>query len=207
MKGALFMATKGERTREKILRSAIQVFNRQGFGTTTISDLLDATGTTKGNLYFHFASKEELGLEVFRRASESFARFLDESLRDENPGAGLDNFFRHALKKHQGNGFVGGCLFGNTALEASDTDPELTALVSDVFAGWIGRLKDAIALAQSAGQIRQDLPAGDLAELVVATIEGGIMQARMKKDEGPLSRTLDTLRVLLGLKTSPEQHH
>jgi TetR/AcrR family transcriptional repressor of nem operon len=199
------MASKGEQTREKILAQATQVFNRQGFRSTTINDLLNAAGTTKGNLYFHFASKEELGLEVFRRESESFSRFLDESLRDENPGAGLDNFFRHALKKHKGNGFVGGCLFGNTALEASDTEPELTALVSDVFADWIGRLKDAIALAQSAGQVRQDLPAGDLAELVVAAIEGGIMQARMKKDEGSLSRTLDTLRVLLGLKTSTPQ--
>jgi TetR/AcrR family transcriptional repressor of nem operon len=205
MEGALFMATKGEQTRERLLQMATRVFNRQGFGTTTITDLLDATGTTKGNLYFHFASKEEIGREVLRRESESFSRFLDESLRDENPGVALDNFFRDSLKKHDGTGFVGGCLFGNTALEASDTEPEMTALVSDVFADWIGRLKDTIALAQSAGQIRQDLPAGDLAELVVATIEGGIMQARMKKDEGPLSRALNTLRVLLGLKTSIKQ--
>ena len=52
------------------------------------------------------------------------------------------------------------------------------------------------------GQVRQDLPADHLAELVVAAIEGGIMQTRLRKDEGPLARALKTLRVLLELKTS-----
>lgn len=57
-----------------------------------------------------------------------------------------------------------------------------------------------IAEAQQAGQVRRDLPARDLAELVVATVAGGIMQARLqKKNEGPMSRALDTLRVRLDL--------
>jgi hypothetical protein len=44
------------------------------------------------------------------------------------------------------------------------------------------------------------LPASALAELVVGTIEGGIMQSRLKKEEGPLNRAFDSLRVLLELK-------
>ena len=115
------MATKGEQTRERILQEAQKVFNRQGFRSTTITDLLEATGTTKGNLYFHFTGKEDVGLEVLKREKLAFAQFLDEALSDQNPGAALDQFFHAAFAKHFQTGFVGGCLFGNTALEVSDT--------------------------------------------------------------------------------------
>lgn len=196
------MATKGEQTRERILQEAQKVFNRQGFRATTITNLLEATGTTKGNLYFHFAGKEEVGLEVLKREKLAFAQFLDEALSDQNPGAALDQFFRAAFSKHLQAGFVGGCLFGNTALEASDTSPDFSNLVGEVFTDWNDKLKNKIAAAQKIGQVRQDLPADHLAELVVATIEGGIMQARLQKDEGPLARVLNTLRVLLELRTS-----
>jgi len=194
------MATKGEQSKEKILTQATRVFNRQGFRTTTINDLLKATGTTKGNLYFHFSGKEEVGLEVLRREKEAFLKFLDASLIGDTPGAGLDNFFRSAYEKHHSRDFVGGCPFGNTALEASDTAPIFAELVAGVFVEWIGKIQNKIAEAQEAGQVRRDLPAQHLAELVVATVEGGIMQARLQKAEGPLSRALDTLRTLLALK-------
>jgi TetR/AcrR family transcriptional repressor of nem operon len=194
------MPTKGEMTRGKILDEATQVFHRKGFLTTTINDLLDATGITKGNLYFHFASKEDVGLEVLRRAQSAFRGFLDDALQGETPGAKLDNFFSHAMERNRSKGFVGGCLFGNTALEASDNAPPFAELVSEVFAEWIAKLQETIQAAQASGQVRQDLPASALAELVVGTIEGGIMQSRLKKEEGPLKRAFDSLRVLLELK-------
>lgn len=194
------MASKGEQTREKILAQATRVFNRQGFRSTTINDLLEATGTTKGNLYFHFSGKDEVGLEVLKREKAAFMPFLDAALSGDTPGAGLDNFLRCALLKHRRSGFVGGCLFGNTALEASDTAPAFAELVDGVFDEWIGKIQSKIAEAQQVGQVRRDLPARDLAELVVATVEGGIMQARLQKAEGPMSRTLETLRALLDLK-------
>ncbi|MBW6511730.1 MAG: TetR family transcriptional regulator C-terminal domain-containing protein [Desulfuromonadaceae bacterium] len=195
------MATKGEITRTKILDEAAQVFQRKGFLTTTINDLLDATGITKGNLYFHFASKEEVGLEVLRQAQAAFRLFLDDALHGDTPGARLDNFFRHALERNRSKGFVGGCLFGNTALETCDNAPPFAALVSEVFAEWIGKLEETIRAAQASGELRQDLPADQLAELVVETIEGGIMQSRLKKEGAPLKRALDSLRVLLELKS------
>lgn len=194
------MTSKGEKSREKILTEATPLFHRQGFRMTTVNELLKATGTTKGNLYFHFSGKEEVSLEVLKRETAAFMDFLDNALSGETPGAALDNFFRSALLKHRQSGFVGGCLFGNTALEASDTAPVFAELVSEVFHAWIGKVQTKITEAQLAGQVRRDLPSPDLAELVVATIEGGIMQARLQKEEGPMHRTLDTLRTLLDLK-------
>jgi len=195
------MLKKGEQTRERILTEATEVFNRQGIAATTINDLLKATETTKGNLYFHFSSKEEVGLEVLHRAQIAFKDFLENALQGDTPGTQLDQFFCQVLEKNRCRGFIGGCLFGNTALEASDTAPQFANLVSEVFSEWIEKLNTTITAAQTAGQVRHDLPARDLAELVVVAIEGGIMQARLQKAEGPLARALNSLRVLLELKS------
>lgn len=194
------MASKGELTREKILADATRVFHRKGFLTTTVNDLLGASGVTKGNLYFHFASKEAVGLEVLSRASKGFRQFLADALQGETPGARLERFFCQALDRNCRKGFVGGCLFGNTALETSDTAPMFAEPVSEVFVEWIDTLRTTIEAAQAGRQVRQDLPAAQLAELIVAAIEGGIMQSRLTKDPGPLTRTFESLRVLLDLK-------
>jgi len=199
------MATKGEMTKQKIIDDATRVFQRKGFGASSISDLLDATGVTKGNLYFHFPGKEAVGIAVLQQEAERFMRFLDEALVGETPAACLDNFFTMALCKHQKSGFVGGCLFGNTALEASDTFPVYAQIVSDVFDQWIDKLQGKVSDAQSLGLIRDDLPATNLAQMIVATIEGGIMQSRLQKSADPMSRCLDTLRTVLGLQL-PTSH-
>ncbi len=194
------MATKGEQTREKILVEARQIFKRKGFGATTINDLLEAAGITKGNLYFHFSDKEAIGLEVLRREQQLFYHFLDQAFSEKSAAAGLGNFFHKALEKQRHQGFVGGCLFGNTALESSDTAPLFAALVQEVFTEWIRIFTQKIASAQTARQIRTDLPADELAELVVVTIEGGIMLSRLQKSADPLKRSLETLRRVLELE-------
>lgn len=51
------MQTKGELTREKIIREARQIVNRKGLMDTSISDIISATGLKKGSLYFHFSGK------------------------------------------------------------------------------------------------------------------------------------------------------
>ncbi|WP_309053836.1 TetR family transcriptional regulator, partial [Streptomyces sp.] len=52
------------RTRRLLLESAASVFAERGYERTTIGEILTRAGVTKGALYFHFASKEELALGV-----------------------------------------------------------------------------------------------------------------------------------------------
>ena len=197
------MSTKGDLTRSKILANASQVFQRKGILATTVTDLLNATGTTKGNLYFHFSSKEDIGLEVLQKAHAAFNSFLDEALTGPTPGAALEHFFAAVLERNLAKGANGGCIFGNTALEAADTAPRFARLVQHVFNDWISRLESTVAAAQQRGQIRRDLPPVEFAELIVETIEGAIMQARLQQETGPLARALNALRVVLELDSIP----
>jgi TetR/AcrR family transcriptional repressor of nem operon len=194
------MKTKGEATREKILEAARELFNTKGFNATTINDLVTATGMQKGSLYFHFAGKDDIAREVLSEATTEFMDFLGKALGGNDPGASIDTFFRSALDKHLATGFVGGCIFGNTALEMSDSDPIFAGDIEKVFDEWIRRVAVAVSGAQKNGQIRTDIHSDALAKHIIATIEGGIMMSRLKKDERPMRECLETLRITLDLR-------
>ncbi len=194
------MAAKGDVTREKILNETICLYNQQGIESTSINDIIDVMGLTKGSLYFHFHSKDDLTHAVLTKAKTDFAGFLESALTGKTPGEKLDNFFKRAVEKHKKAGFVGGCLWGNVALETSDKDKGIAKVVSDAFDDWIGKIRITVKAAQNTGQIRNDLSADMLARHIVMTIEGGIMLARLKKSEKHLKDCLASLRKLIALK-------
>ncbi len=54
-------------TRDTILRVAGELFARKGYRETTVTEIAEAAGATKGALFHHFASKEELFIEIWRK--------------------------------------------------------------------------------------------------------------------------------------------
>ncbi|KAF0218627.1 MAG: TetR family transcriptional [Geobacteraceae bacterium] len=195
------MTGKGEITRRKILEIATEIVNRKGFGATTIQDIISATGMQKGGIYFHFPDKDALGLAILEKAREDFMLFLATALSGDSPGACLENFFRQAVEKHLAAGFIGGCIFGNTAIEFSDTDSRFAAVIERVFDDWIEMIRRTVSAAQDAGEVRTDIPAKELALHIVAAIEGGIMLSRLKKSEESMKKCLYTVRMFLQMQT------
>jgi TetR/AcrR family transcriptional repressor of nem operon len=193
------MSTKGEITKERLICEAARVIREKGFTGTSVNDLMRATGVKKGSLYFHFQSKDDLGLAVLQRSRDKFMEFFESALTGGTPGRCLSNFFDAVVSHHRKSEFVGGCIFGNTALEMGDGDERFAKFVARVFSDMAGRLEEFIAAAQEAGEVRGDLPAATLAEHIVMTLEGGIMIARLKKDERPLVSCFDTLKLFLDL--------
>jgi len=188
---------EGGATRERLLDEATKLANERGFRATSLNDLLTAAGVKKGSLYYHFPGKDDLGLAVLERAKARFLATLDEVLTAPAPAEGLGQFLAFVLEKHRSKRFVGGCLFGNTALEMSDANGRYADCVGELFRQWTGRVAEVIRAGQEAGQFRADVPAENLAQMVVSTVEGGIMMSRLQKDEGPLKACLDGLKTFL----------
>lgn len=180
-------------TKQRVLSEASRLIQRKGFGDTSVNEVLAAAGITKGSLYFHFPAKEDLGWAVLEQARVEFLEFLHSSLTGSTPWAKLTSFFAAALAAHRTAGFVGGCLWGNTALEMSDKNPRYATEVAAVFGQWTALLEDVIRDGQLVGEIRTDLTAHDLALFVVSSIEGGIMLSRLNKSDEPLRTCIDGL--------------
>ncbi len=193
------MKEKGIRTKERVLAGATEIFHRQGFSGTSIHDLIRETGVKKGNLYHYFSSKEEMGLEVLTRARDDFFVFLDKSLQGDRPSAQLANHFKTIVRYHEGRNLVGGCIFGNTALEMSDRNETYRAVIHGVFEEWRRRIREVLESAVRSGEARKDLDPESMARHVVATVEGGILLARASRNPEDLKACLAVLAGLLGI--------
>ena len=56
--------TRSERSRKHILDAALKLFSHHGYGATSVSDIAEEAGLSKGNLYHHFPDKETIFREL-----------------------------------------------------------------------------------------------------------------------------------------------
>jgi TetR/AcrR family transcriptional repressor of nem operon len=191
---------RGRRTRERILEQAAGLIRTQGFGGTSVGDILAATRVPKGCFYHHFESKEALGHEILGRwVDELEGRLLDYLTRGDGPppleriAAALDGF----LTEQEQSGCRGGSAFGNLATELSDASETFRATLSAAFR----RLSDAFAMllmkARARGELVAEAEPAALADFLVAAIEGGILLGRVHRDPSVLASVLRTAEAHL----------
>ncbi len=73
-------------TREKILNAAEDVFSEKGYHDSLMDDIVVASDTSKGGLYFHFPSKETLFMALLDRLAESLLKDVEKEI-EKNKGA------------------------------------------------------------------------------------------------------------------------
>ena len=190
---------KGQATRERILCAAMELINRKSFHHTSIRDILAASDVGKGDLYFHFASKEELGLALVAKAKEDYLAYLEASLKSRSPLGQVGDIFLAVYRLHRHRRFMGGCIFGNIALEMSDDNPRFAAAIREVFHEWIGLLSRLLAQARTEGELDAAIQPEAIARHIVASLEGAIMMARLTKQEDEILNCIQAFENMLGI--------
>ncbi|QHL87165.1 TetR family transcriptional regulator [Nibribacter ruber] len=188
------LTPKAEQTRQHIIEQAAVLFNQKGFAGTSYQDLIEATGVTKGCLYGHFASKEELAVEAFEYAAQIIIDRLGEAMAPHDLASNrlraLLDFYRTYLSHPI---LAGGCPVLNTVVEADDNQPALHARVVVVLNRLHKGVYKLIELGQAQGVFASAANAQHIATFVVATVEGGILLGKAYNDSGPLQTVLQQL--------------
>ncbi|NLH99845.1 MAG: TetR/AcrR family transcriptional regulator [Chthonomonadales bacterium] len=170
--------------RDRILQTAGEMLYRQGYNSTSVDDIAAAAGVSKSNFYYHFPSKEDLGLAVLSIRREKLERLLVDTLRDTSRGP-LSRLagFLSALLDHQEDELERrGCPFGNLVAEMTEHSERMRCFLHGVFQDMIGDIAAVIAEGQSVGQIRDDLDAQAVARLLVQTIQGMHLIVKCDRD-------------------------
>lgn len=184
-------------SRQKILRESAKLIHIKGFNNTSIQDIVDAASVTKSNFYYHFKSKEELGFAVLAKRMRQFNDFIVESALGESELSALariDNFLDKILWLASRPEGELGCPFGNLAQEMSAIHEPLRQSLSDFFRTWTERLEECIEEGKRAGELRADAPSRQLAEFVVAQIQGAFLLRKTHKDVRIIEDNLAMLR-------------
>ncbi len=189
--------SKGDITRERIIRTALELVHTNGFNRTSLSAIMAAAGVQKGNLYFHFDSKEALGLAVIETARDNYFTYLKRHIRHPDPLEKIKELMDAVFTLHCRRNFVGGCIFGNIALEMGDLNPAFAGRIIAIFQELKQMLAEYIQAAQRNGTIRSEPTADRLAGHVLAAMEGSIMMAKLNKSEAELQNCLQMVQYLL----------
>jgi TetR/AcrR family transcriptional repressor of nem operon len=181
--------SKGEQTRRRIVERAAGVFNTHGYAGTSMGELTRATGLEKGGIYNHFPSKEALATAAFDYAVELIGRQFAEAMAAEERAAGKLLAVVRVFEAHvRAPRLPGGCPVLNTAVETDDSDSPLRERARAAMTGWhrmIGRaVKDGLAR----GELRADISPREVATVMIAALEGGLMLSKLYDDPTYLER-------------------
>ncbi|HKE33332.1 MAG TPA: TetR/AcrR family transcriptional regulator, partial [Candidatus Angelobacter sp.] len=113
-----------ERTRERLLRAGFQEVYRTGFQSASIDTILAATNVTKGALYHHFDSKEDLGHAIVEEIVAKLPQdnWLRPLERGKNPIDALIGIVQATSVRPED--VKGGCRLVNWAQEMSPLDEQ-----------------------------------------------------------------------------------
>jgi TetR/AcrR family transcriptional regulator, transcriptional repressor for nem operon len=186
--------SKGEQTREMILERAAPVFNQMGYGGTALSDIMAATGLEKGGIYNHFQNKEQLAIESFDWAIRQVGRAMLNVIRGRQPGleqlAALVSYFSSYYLSPP---VPGGCPIMNTSVDSDDGNPVLREHARQGMNQLRRLVQSLIVKGIEQGSIRPDISAENLADLLVASLEGGLMLSKLYNDPAHINRMVSHL--------------
>lgn len=167
------------------MAEAASLFNQRGFEGSSMSDLMAATGLEKGGIYRHFSSKEELAAEAFdyawRSAFETRMRDLEQV---PNSIEKLKRYIANFIERR--SSVPGGCPVLNTAIEADDGNPLLRERARAAWREWRDYLAEIIAVGVKRKEIRSDVDAKEVATLIISSLEGALMIARLERNKEAL---------------------
>jgi AcrR family transcriptional regulator len=160
MKNSQFKTQKqlqSEQTRQLIVETATHLFARRGFYGTSISDLTQAVGLTKGALYYHFKDKDALFFAVVDSVRNIWDQALgDEITNEKNSLTQISILFDKHTEIISNNQFL--CLvMSNLMSEMESVNPEYALIVESIYDDFILYIEQIIQLGQKNNEIRSDL--------------------------------------------------
>ena len=167
------MARTREFDPDDALDKAMHLFWERGFQHTSMADLVRHTGVSRYGLYGTFGNKDA----IYRRALMRFIQLKKDEMRRalRKPGAGrpeLEAYFRDIREFVSSEEGRKGCMVYNTAAELAPHHPDLSDYLRGLHAEVRALFEQVIRNGQTAGDIRTDIPAADLAMTLFAMEQG-----------------------------------
>jgi len=176
--------------RARILDSAYDLFQAQGYNATSVHEIAAAARVTGGALHHHFATKKAIALAVIgERAGAALEETWLEPVRSAaNAQAGILGVLDSLARELDAQGSVRGCPVNNLTLELAYADPDFRGELRRLFDLWRSTIAERLSG-------RKDGEA--LAALVVAAYSGAMAMAKVEQRGEPLRLCARELKPLL----------
>lgn len=161
---------KSEATRSMILHKAFELIYVKGYQTTSIDDIIATTQVTKGAFYYHFKTKDEMGLAIINEVLKpTLARSFIEPLQGEqDPLNAIYNLMDSLLMKNEFLKVEYGCPASNFTQEMTPWNSEFNKALNELTREWTEAITATIERGKKSGVIRKEVNAKQVTTFVLS---------------------------------------
>ncbi len=190
--------SKAERTKQQIIEKTAPIFNKKGYAGTSLTDMTDVTGLTKGSVYGNFEDKDDVALAAFDyNMDKLIGQVREQQANQRSALSKLQAFITVYRNGLQAPVLSDGCPIINMGTEVDDTHSKLKEKVNAALARWQKSVSAIIQQGKMQGEFREDVNATEFASLMIAMIEGGFTLSKISGDTSYLNQSLDRLERLM----------
>jgi TetR/AcrR family transcriptional repressor of lmrAB and yxaGH operons len=189
------MATKGDRTRARLIDAARTLIEERGYFGAGLNEVIVAGRAPRGSLYHHFpGGKDQLTAEALATS----AREIDGLIRGLADGAPdtrtlIEVVLDALADRMEEAGYTKGCPIATVALEVAATNDLLQKACADAYDSWQRALNDRLVADGHAPARAQDLACS-----LLALIEGALVLSRARRSRVPIEQARRCAAALLG---------
>lgn len=199
---------KGTDTRLRILDTAQEIVLKKGFSGSSIDEIIDAAGITKGGFFYHFRGKADLArslMERYLQEDEAFFTAVIERAEElvDDPLQRVLVFLK-LLAEAMGDlpGVHPGCLVASYTYESQQFDPAVREMAAAGVQRWRDIFRERFVPVVAKYEMVRKVELDDLADTLTSMMEGGIILSRVMDDPRILGQQLlqfrNYVRLLFG---------
>lgn len=153
--------TKSAATRLNILQKAFELIYINGYQTTSIDDIIAPAKVTKGAFYYHFKTKDEMGLAIINEILKPTltSSFIEALQKEQNPLEAIYNLMHNLLMKNEFLKVEYGCPAANFTHEMTPWNADFSKVLDELTKQWIKVMTATIEKGKKNGLIRKEVNA------------------------------------------------
>ncbi len=193
-------------TRQKILDTAEEMLHRQGYAATSIDQIIEQVGITKGSFFYHFKTKGELAKALIDRFAAGDGEILRSCMEraerlSADPLQQLLIFVGLLLEVAEGldDNPQPGCLFATYCFEQGLFEEETYAVISRAILNWRRALGEKLRLAAKAHPTVMEVDPDSVADMLTVLFEGAFVLSRSLQGRGVFAAQIRHYRSYLQL--------
>lgn len=177
---------KSEVTRQNILQKAFELIYSHGYQTTSVDEIIATTQVTKGAFYYHFKTKDEMGLAIINeRMKPTFKNtFIEPFQSDVNPLDTIYNLMYHLLIENEDLKVEYGCPASNFTQEMAPWNIEFTKALNELSLEWEKAMINAIEKGKENGTIKSEVNAKEVTVFVMSGYWGVRNLGKLENSKG-----------------------
>jgi len=200
------MGEKAQNTKNRIMETAEKIILQKGFAGTSIDEIIDNAHITKGGFFYHFKGKNDLALALLQRYLEADDVFFNDILNrarslSEDPLQQMLIFLKLlAEAMQQLPDTHPGCLVAAFTYESQQFDDDVIQKNKEGILSWRKLFAEQLTVIEHSYQPKFETNVDDMADLLSACMEGGIILSRVLGEQDSLAKQIlhyrDYLRLL-----------